>query len=78
MTAQCHEEGGPHRRKRAWSEHSQTPGQRMGAKLLCEIPYEERLTEAQIQRKTLLECADCAAEQLIRSLWVKTCRELSF
>ena len=49
----------------------------LGIELLCEIPYEKRFTEAQIQQKTLLEYADCAAEELIRSVWAKTCRRLS-
>ena len=50
---------------------------RMGAAMLGEIPYDKGFTEAQIQGQTLLEYADCAAEQLVRSVWAKTCRKLS-
>jgi MinD superfamily P-loop ATPase len=40
-----------------------------GAELLGELPYERRFTEAQIERKTLLEHAECETGDRIRAIW---------
>jgi MinD superfamily P-loop ATPase len=51
------------------SERIQAEAEHWGAHVLGQIPYEPRFTQAQIQRKTLLEYADCEAAQLIRNIW---------
>ncbi len=43
--------------------------ERTGAEVLGKVPYEKKFTEAQIQRKTLLEYGDCEAAQDIASIW---------
>jgi len=42
---------------------------RKGAHMLGEIPYENGFTEAQIQRKTLMEYGECKAAETIASIW---------
>ena len=42
---------------------------RAGAEALGTIPYENKFTEAQIQRRTLLEHGDSEAAQAIASIW---------
>jgi len=40
-----------------------------GAEVLGTIPYEEKFTKAQVQRKTLLEYDEGAAAQATRAIW---------
>jgi len=42
---------------------------RARADLLGRIPYEKAFTEAQIERKTLLEYSDCEAARALRDIW---------
>ncbi|MBN2309886.1 MAG: P-loop NTPase [Candidatus Hydrogenedentes bacterium] len=48
-----------------------------GAELLGRLPYEKRFTESQIERKTLLEQAECEAADLLRGIWDKVCQRVS-
>jgi len=50
--------------------------QERGVAHLGELPYEKRFTEAQIERKTLLEYAQCEASDMIRSVWEKALHRL--
>ena len=48
--------------------------ERTGAELLGRIPYDQKFTEAQIQRKTLLEYDDGEAAQAVAAIWERICR----
>ena len=48
--------------------------ERAGAELLGRIPYDQKFTEAQIQRKTLLEYDDGEAAQAVAAIWERICR----
>jgi MinD superfamily P-loop ATPase len=50
---------------------------KLGAKMLGELPYDKRFTEAQIKRQTLLEFAPCEAGNQIRAIWQRVRRALS-
>ena len=51
--------------------------QKAGAEILGRIPYETRFTEAQIQRQTLLEYAECEVARLLDGVWRKVCENVA-
>jgi len=54
---------------REMTDRIRAAAEEAGAVVLGEIPYDNRFTEAQIQRQTLLEYADCDAARLVASIW---------